>query len=331
MYCPACGQGIADDSVFCRYCGTQVGSSTAVASVSALVTQGSSLACPRCDMLDAVRHITSFVAEGVTEHELNTQWIGRSVGGAVPHTRGVGVLESMRARTISGRSDAGISEAALVARLRQVADINRIDQHNRRLMQPAPPDPKSNTFDKNASVDPYYYWIAELRMRNWLVIRAFISKWESLYYCSRCAGAFVPPQGKFAPLGEIEDLLYEYPSVEKQDYCQIDAATWVLSTWGLRFLPQPRLLFPVVYDANGIRILPGRFWSEPTRCHGAISGTPFLEKTDKGTGLYILDDPECYECKSNFNKLVAELTEEGWTQLREKGQRWYQARLIRQH
>jgi hypothetical protein len=302
MYCPSCGKSIADGSAFCMHCGKPTGFTAQPAPVPTnAVVQPNTPVCPNCGQMDAVRHTAGVIAEGVIGERSVTQTYGQSRGASATfgNAEGMGTLGGSNYSGVSNTE--GVAMTALATRL---ADLRKQVTN---YVQPTMP-PRPDGLDDAPKVQ---FWNAELEFRCTLLTGGFDdTRWRNLYYCSRCAGAFVLSEGEFASLDQMEQLLYRYPSVTTHDFCELQH--YIIDE---RFFDYRAVLIAIGYGTSGVYVVQELRSKLSRRWDGRLA---FNVHDDKGF-------------KSNYDQMLSDLQTAGWQKLNEQGEHWYQARFVLPH
>jgi hypothetical protein len=312
MYCPSCGKSIADGSVFCMHCGKPTGLSVPSHEGQTLPSLNTAPAqarnndpiCPICNQMDVVRHMRGIAAESIRLSQSTTSTSGQMIGVSGAVSSGGGKAIAVSAQSFSSVSHSeGSSMPLLISKLIGIYD--GIDAHNRSLMGPEPSKPTFTNFPKQGGAPPpIFYYTSELLFRNSLLRETFGDTCSKLYYCARDAGVFVPGEGEFTPVDQLENRLWRYPDVTAGDICEIHYQQWhgVTHTLLIGGLGYNRLLLALAYGTNGVYVAGQQQWSENRNSsHPSLD----LRVTQRG----------CPTCRQNQAGFLSHLRADGWEQV----------------
>ena len=206
----------------------------------AMAIEGTPL-CPRCGQLDAVRKVSSIVTEGVSVGQYQSvapvQWQGKTY--YLPAQRDVSFSTVLAQRLAPPRQPQkpkirssfvssiimmglivpscfvmalvlGLIESALGIRdfastgpgicLFLVGTVVVATL----LVLAIPPTRSMLTRERQDNMQRLEKY--NLRVRKW---PQAVDRWQQLHYCGRCDGVFIPGQGRFVPIEQMESFLYE--------------------------------------------------------------------------------------------------------------------------
>lgn len=307
MYCPACGKAIADGSAFCMFCGkpTNINQQPITVMPAAVQTAPNAPVCPNCGQMDAVRRAEGILAEGISLGQSTTITQGSSFGIAGATGTG-GKAIALSSQVYSSTSETrSLNTTVLAAILASLPET--VSEHNWSLMQSERGDV---TQAPPLRAEPQ---MAELRFRDYLVHMEAQSRLDRLFYCSRCAGAFLMPERTFALLDRADSLLFHYyPDMDDREICQTLYYPW--NDPKKHYMDSYRNTFvALAYGANRV-----------FKVHEI--DYPEWRRGDKGYSLVPKDSTKSH---GNFDQMLTDLQRMGWTKLGQTGPNWWEVSFTR--
>jgi hypothetical protein len=289
MYCPSCGKTIPDSSAFCMHCGRTTGlvAVEQQAPPRPVFPPGAPL-CPNCGQIDSAQNVMGIIAAGTSSGTAPTTQVGQLGGHVISST----VYRETHSSTL------------LAQTFTDALDWDKRSSAAIRQMRPEPP---------YAEKEAHLFWTAERRFRTGL----FTTRFLKVHYCARCTGVFVPGEGDFAPLTNMDPVLYKPPTPSEYDVCEVQAG----------YLPggMKPLMFLVAqaFGRQGFYVAKVLKWQEGVfKKH---RNPPALRNSKDSRGVpLVFPSEDCRECLSGREQMVRELISEGWERTDEPAEQWWQ-------
>ncbi len=302
MYCPSCGKAIADGSAFCMHCGKTTGLTSGSRAIPTKPTfPAGAPVCPNCGQIDAVQNVMGIIAAGTSTGTVPSTQVGQ-LGGYV-------VSSTVYKETYSSTVLAQTFMKAMSWDSRAAAAT--------RQMRPEP------RYKEYREAEAYIFWAAEQQFRCGL----FLLRFQRVHYCARCTGVFVPLEGDFAPMANINALVFKQPVASNYDICEVEAG-FAYMLEGSR--KSTLFLIAQAFGVRGYYVAKVVKWQEGLFKYHTNQNPPELKGARDALGVPIVfPSMRCNDCINGHNVIVQQLANEGWERTNESSEQWWQVRFRR--